>query len=121
MLTKFIIRLVFVALCFSFATAYATDVPCLPNHVIPPGYGTCREPDGAIRVGPPPAMARGAVVVAPPVYRPAPIVPYPTANTVIATPPAPKGSNKSTLFTVAGITALTGLIAALAGLIRAFR
>ena len=100
--------------------AFANEVPCGPNGTIPAGYGTCREANGAIRVGPPPGYR--TVIVAPPtVYRP--VVAYPPANpgtgrTTIATPVAP---GRSTWLTIAGITAIAGLITACASLVRAFR
>jgi hypothetical protein len=94
----------------------ANEVPCEANHALPPGHGTCREPNGTILVGPPPAHKPGVAPILP-AYKPGTVVAYPP-RTVIEPHPV---SSKSTLFTVAGITAIAALITALATLVRAFR
>ena len=120
------------------ATAQGTQTPpCGANHTIPAGYGSCKEPNGTIMVGPPPAIRRATAVAAPPaethVASPARsepgvvvthvpgIVAQPTKDTTQPQHPPSSSTFTSTWFTVAGITALAGLITAVAALIRAFR
>ena len=107
--------------------AQAQTPPCGPNHSIPPGYGTCKDSTGRTWVGPPPARAGANTAVPPPsgsriggaVSAPETANGGVTPSSYQAQPEASKRS--STWFTVAGITAIAALIAAITGLVRAFR
>jgi hypothetical protein len=105
----------FCLLAAASVSAFANEAPCGPNNTIPPGYETCREPNGGLRVGPP--AFRPAVIAAPVAVRT--VVAYPPGYSAGRT--AVPASGRSAWFTIAGITAIAGLITALATLIRAFR
>jgi len=105
---------------FTPVRAFVNEVPCGPYNTVPTSYGVCRQANGAILVGPPPAY-RPAVVATPAVSRTT--FAYPPANSGPGRTgvPQPAASSRSPWFTIAGITAIAGLITACARLVQAFR
>ena len=105
-------------------TRASQQVPCLPNDVIPAGEATCRTADGRELVGPPPARRFGDRTIPPPPVaideankRDAePVKP----NTPVDPPLNPPRSTE-VWWTIGGVTAIAALLAAVAGLIKAFR
>jgi hypothetical protein len=135
-----------VRLCWSFFVVFClSDVapvnaqrrgppPCGPNHTIPAGYQTCKEADGRVFIGPPPPAAPSknpevvvphAVVVPPPPARPhadRSVAPAQPSTNQSQSQPRPQQSEERSFWTnVAWITAIAGLVAALAQLIRSLR
>jgi hypothetical protein len=107
-----------VALCLSDvalvnAQRRPTPPPCLPNHAIPPGYQTCRDTDGRVLVGPPPA--RLGTRVGPPPAAGSDQTPFSTKSQ------SQSPEEHSVWFNVGVIAAITALIAAIAQLIRSLR
>jgi hypothetical protein len=112
------------------ARTVSAQVQCLPGNVIPPGESSCVDQNGRVWVPPPPARQPGGVVVQPPpdmrrrTPEPEPASANPSAASQSPTSAAviPKDdSANSGWWTVAGITAIAGLIGAFAALIGALR
>jgi hypothetical protein len=97
---------------------------CGPNNTVPAGYTSCRAADGSVVVAAPTGTRNpgGSVYVPPPPAGGGDTVrPTPTPNTSQPEPKPRKTSSHSTLWTVAGIGAIAGLITAIATLIKAIR
>jgi hypothetical protein len=117
-----------VVVAFSAGVASAqTPPPCGPNHTMPAGYSSCRDERGNLWVAPPPGVRREMVppppgrVVPPPAGDQNPTAPHEPDGNRSSTPSKPPGGESSSWFTIAGVTAVTGFLAAIVGLIKVLK